>query len=233
MGVALFFIPLPETNKANIMKKVLLTVLAAALTVGAASERAAAQQFELGARAGIGSQNMDMTFTGLEDAKSRLGWNLAAVSRIRVVGFGDGLLGAGLFFQPEVVYSQNNLKIKGVIPSAGSANPPHYDSKFNMKRVDIPLLLSLKVSIARVQAGPVFNLMNNITSPSGDLQLRTERPPMGYIVGASVDLLGLTVDGRYHGEFKKLQSNLDGGSNLHESIKGSLSSWSLGVGLMF
>jgi hypothetical protein len=212
------------------MKRTLLVIMAAALTLGAVNE-AAAQKFELGARAGIGSQNMEMKFDGLQDAKAHLGWNLAAVSRIRIVGFGDGLLGAGLFFQPEVVYSQNNLKIRGMIPS-GIANAA-YDSKFNMKRVDVPLLLSLKVSIARVQAGPVFNLMNNITSPSGDLQLRTDRSSVGYIVGASVDVLGLTIDGRYHGEFKKLQSNLDGGSSFHESVKGSLSSWSLGVGIMF
>jgi hypothetical protein len=214
------------------MKRALLIALAAVLTIGAAEE-ATAQKFELGARVGVGSQNMDMKFDGLQDAKARLGWNLAAVSRIRIIGFGDGLLGAGLFFQPEVVYSQNNLKIRGEYFTPQSDLSTMFDSKFNMKRVDVPLLLSLKVSLARIQAGPVFNLMNNITSPSGDLQLRTDRSPVGYIVGASVDVLGLTIDGRYHGEFKKLQSNLDGGNNLHESIKGSVSSWSLGVGLMF
>ena len=210
------------------MKKVLLLVSAVVLAVGAATEKAAAQKFELGVRAGVASQNMDMEFAGLQDAKARLGWHAAAVSRIRIVGFGDGLLGAGLFFQPEVVYSQNNLKMKGSIPPKGGDVIQAYDSKIRMQTVDVPLLLSLKVSIARVQAGPVFNLMNNFSSTSGNMELMPNRAPVGFAAGVSVDLLGLTIDGRYHGEFKKVDFNGDWGD-----FKSSLSSWSLGVGIMF
>ncbi len=204
-----------------------MSMLSAVLMFGAVPN-AGAQNFELGVRAGVASQSMDMTFDGLQDAKARLGWHAGVVSRIRLLGFGDGLLGAGLFFQPEVVYSQNNLKLKGAVSSAGA-----YDSKIRMQTVDVPLLLSLKVSLVRVQAGPVFNLMNNFSSAGGRLELRTNRSPVGYALGASVDLFGLTIDGRYHGEFKKLESNIDGGANFQESVKSSLSSWSLGVGIMF
>ena len=194
----------------------------------ASVDNVAAQKFELGVRAGVASQNLDMKFDGLQDAKARLGWHLAAVSRIRIVGFGDGFLGAGLFFQPELVYSQNNYKMSVAIPGMGNAS-----LKTRMKTVDVPLLLSLKVSVARVQAGPVFNLMNNMTSVGGDLKWNARRSPVGYALGASVDLGALVIDGRYHGEFKKLESNIDSGSNLHQSVKNSLSSWSIGVGLMF
>jgi hypothetical protein len=206
------------------MKKVLIlaAVMAVALTVGT-TNTATAQRFQLGARAGIGSQNLKLNEAGTE-AKTRLGWHLAAVSRIRVVGFGDGLLGAGLFFQPEVVYSQNNLKLK----RGGES------SKVNMQRLDIPLLLSVKASIVRVQAGPVFNLMNNFTSSNGNMELKPwGRSAVGYAVGASVDLLGVTIDGRYHGEFKQLKNSIKNGGTWREGIEGSLSSWSLGVGIMF
>jgi hypothetical protein len=211
------------------MKRVLLIALAAALTVGAAGN-AAAQKFELGARVGVGSQNMDVEALGLfTDGKARLGWNIAAVSRIRLIGFGDGILGAGLFFQPEVVYSQSSIKGNEFMfyhdsPPAGTVGDP---TKLKTKTVDVPLLLSLKVSVARIQAGPVFNLMSDFSK--GDLELLPVRAPVGYAVGASVDLLGLTFDGRYHGDFSKLKYKESG----LEDIKSRFSSWSLGVGIMF
>jgi hypothetical protein len=207
------------------MRRFLMVALAAALTAGAALD-AGAQKFELGARAGIGSQSMDFKPLGLINGKTQLGWHLAAVSRIRVVGFGDGLLGAGLFFQPEVVYSQNNLK--GTRASASSSEGVAAESKVRMQTVDVPLLLSLKVSLARIQAGPVINLMNNFETVDGDLEFLPLRSPVGYAVGASVDLGGLVIDGRYHGEFKKMSFKGD-----WADVKSRFSSWSLGVGLMF
>ncbi len=210
------------------MKKVLLLALAVTLTVGAASEKAAAQKFELGARFGVASQSMDTKVLGLLDGKSNLGWHLAAVSRIRMVGFGDGMLGAGLFLQPEVVYSQSSLKAQQATAQSESGSTAK-TSKIRMKTVDVPLLLSLKVSLARIQAGPVFNLMNNFDTVEGNLEFLPLRPAVGYALGASVDLLGLTFDARYHGEFKKL----DFEGNGWDGVKSSLSSWSVGVGIMF
>lgn len=204
------------------MKRALLLALAVALTIGVAAPKASAQGFELGVRAGVGSQNLDMNFSGLKDAKSKLGWNLAAVSRIRLLGIGDGLLGAGLYFQPEVVYSQNNLKGERV---GGDMAAP---TKIRMQMVDVPLLLSLKVSLVRVQAGPVFNLMNNFKTVDGSMEFLPLRPAVGYALGASVDLLGLTVDARYHGEFNKMSFKGE-----WADIKSRFSSWSLGVGIMF
>ncbi len=211
------------------MKKILFTALAAMVVGAAGIERAAAQKFELGARAGVASQNMDFP-SGISDAKAKLGWHAAVVSRIRIIGFGDGLLGAGLFFQPEVVYSQNNIGFNTPNRNIDSENGPSYieggAKKIRMQTVDIPLLLSLKVSLARVQAGPVFNLMNKM---GGDWQMEAVRAPVGYALGASVDLLGLTIDARYHGEFKK--TDLKGQD--WQDIKSRFSSWSVGVGIMF
>jgi hypothetical protein len=207
------------------MKKILVIALDAVLTMGALTEKATAQGFELGARVGIGSQNMNLPDNALE-AKARLGWNLAAVSRIRIVGAGSGLTGVGLFFQPEVVYSQNNVKANVQASLPGSDEVMNTSAKIRMQTVDVPLLLSLKASIVRVQAGPVFNLMNNFSS--GELEFLPLRPAVGYALGASVDLLGLTIDGRYHGDFKKMSFDGD-----WADVKSRFSSWSLGVGIMF
>ncbi len=145
------------------------------MMAGAAGvENASAQKFELGARVGIGSQNMNVEFAGIADAKARLGWNAAAVARIRLVGFGDGLLGAGLFLQPEVVYSNSSIKGKWVVESVdyGTSSGTGTKARISMQTVDVPLLLSLKVSLVRVQAGPVFSLMNNFKDNDGKLELQ-------------------------------------------------------------
>ncbi len=211
------------------MKRTLWIVLTTLMLATVGVESVSAQKFELGARVGVGLQNMDVEFAGIADAKARLGWNAAVVSRIRIIGFGDGLLGAGLFFQPEVVYSQSNLKVTepdALVDPGGYV--PGGTSKIRMATVDVPLMLSLKVSVARIQAGPVFNLMNNFKTVDGSLELLPLRPAVGYAVGASVDLLGLTFDARYHGDFKKMSFSGD-----WADIKSRFSSWSVGVGIMF
>lgn len=190
-------------------------MLLAVLAVGAAK----AQKYELGARAGLSSQNMDLP-ADYTDAKARLGWHLAAVGRVRLIGFGDGLVGAGLFLQPEVVYTQSNIKAK----SAGESK------KFTMKTIDVPLLLSAKISIARVHAGPVFNLMNNFGASDGKLDIHTRRPAVGFVLGAGVKFLGLEWDARYHGDFDKMKFN---GAENWNDVRSRFSSWSVGVGMMF
>ncbi|MDR2913108.1 MAG: PorT family protein [Alistipes sp.] len=213
------------------MKKVLLIALAVALTLGVAAS-AAAQRVELGVRAGVGSQSIDR-LGNIVDAKSRLGWNLAAVSRIRLIGTGGKLTGVGLFLQPEVVYSRSNIRVdNGIrelvsVPATRAVLPDRYSEKVRVQTIDVPLLLSFKASILRVQAGPVFNLMSDFGSNDG-LELLPLRPAVGYALGASVDLLGFTFDGRYHGSFKEMSFRGD-----WADVKSRFSSWSLGVGIMF
>ncbi len=207
------------------MRKVLLLALAVVLTGMSTIERAAAQRIELGARAGISSQNLNMKFDGLSDMKAKVGWHLAAVSRLKLVGFGGDILGAGLFLQPEIVFTQNNTKVTG----------DTYSSKLRMQSIDIPVLLSLKVSIVRLQAGPVFNVMNKYSTLSGtEVLVPVSRPVVGYGLGLSVDIIGgLVIDGRYQGEFGKLKNSVNSGEGLRPSVKGSLSSWSVGLAWLF
>ncbi len=220
------------------MKKFLI-LAALVLAASTAAQKVSAQKVQIGARVGITSQDMELKTSDFT-TDSKLGWHLAAVARLRLVGFGSGALGAGLFLQPEIVYSQNNYKMhsQGILnmpPIVPKTRADHSGetSKIRMQTIDIPLLLSAKVSIVRVQAGPVFNLMNNYSSVDGSLELLPTRPAVGYALGASVDIGLLTIDGRYHGEFKELKNNIKGGGSTYESVKGSLSSWSLGVGVMF
>ncbi len=207
------------------MKKLLFVVCA--LMVAAA---ASAQRVEMGVRAGISSQDLQLKASDVM-TESKMGWHLAAVSRLRLVGFGDGLLGAGLFLQPEIVYSQNGYRMQEDRRSDDVV--ARSSGRIRMQTVDIPVLLSLKVSIVRVQAGPVFNVLNNYSSVSGNLELDPSRSSVGYALGASVDIGAFTLDGRYHGEFKELKNSIRDGGTTVESVRGSLSSWSLGLAILF
>jgi hypothetical protein len=209
--------------------KIVAIVLAVTLAMSAGSALAQ-KKVQLGVRAGIFSQDMEMKFgdvagLGNTETDAKMGFNVAAVARVRLIGFGSGALGAGLFVQPEILYSQNTYKIA---PAGGDV------AKIKMQSVDIPLLLSVKLSIVRVQAGPVFNVMQKSPSNLADIDLMMRKPTVSYALGASVDIWGgLVLDGRFNGQFKELKNDLKAGNGAYESVKGSLSSWSLGIGWLF
>lgn len=207
------------------MKKV--SILAALLLLAGTLS---AQVVQLGARVGVFSQDMEMKFGENPNnilTDSKLGFNAAIVTRVRLVAIGHGAVGLGLYLQPEVLYSQNTYKIKTDNDSPAA--------KIKMQSVDIPVMLSFKVSIVRVQAGPVFNVMQKSPSNQHNVELMMLKPTVGYTLGASIDIFGgLVLDGRYNGQFKELKNNLNvEDMNFSESVRSSLSSWSLGLSWLF
>lgn len=128
------------------------------------------------------------------------------------IGYGVGLhmgLKIGKFFaiQPEVNYQHANvvLKMEGMKDK----------TKVSTNTVDIPLLLSLRfANIVRINAGPLFTVMNNCyyNDYEGERQLfGNTRPTFGYSAGVAVALLGrYMIDARYTGYFKSSLFNLDG-----------------------
>jgi hypothetical protein len=222
------------------MKKILLLILLAGTAVSVAETAAAQRRVQLGVRAGVFMQDMELrggdfhnTVTDAIDAfttEGRVGFNVAVASRIRITAIGRGALEMGLFFQPEVIYSQNNYWIKQTLNGAQIGNL----GKIRMQSVDIPLMVSFKISIIRAQAGPVFNVLYRNSTIASDIEFTPVRPLMGWTVGASVDIVaGLVLDGRYTGQFKDLTNHIKSGDNIYQSVRGSLSSWSLGLSYMF
>lgn len=207
------------------MKK-LLILAAAVMMAGAVS----AQKFQLGVRADIFSQNVKLEphewNTDLV-TDSKLGWDAAFVTRIKLVGIGKGALGMGLFLQPELVYSHNNYTIQE--PAYGEAA-----AKIGMSDLILPILVSFKVSVVRVQVGPAFNLVHKTSYDQVDGRFSFTKPTIGYTVGASVDLWkGLVLDGRYNGQFKKEMDYKIRMKYSPQTIKGTLSSWSVGLSWLF
>lgn len=208
------------------MKKVL--ILASALMVCAA---AAAQRVQLGARVGVFSQDMELRVTDIPELSgvetdAKMGFHAAIVARIKLAELGSGAVGMGFHLQPEVVYSQNTYKIQ--------TDPGTPAAKIKMQAIDIPVLVSFKLSIIRAYVGPVFNVMNKTPSNKRETDLMMIKPTVGYSVGLSVDIFGgLVLDGRYNGQFKDLKNDLDAGTGVYQSVKGSLSSWAVGLSWLF
>lgn len=219
------------------MKRVLFLAIAVML---AGSVAAQMPRVQFGARVGIFSQDLQLTPGDFINKQSGdtdryttdavMGFNAAIVTRVRLTGKYGGTLGLGLFIQPEIIYSQNNYKIQQKDEDTGDGPI----SEIRMQSVDIPLLASAKISIVRVQFGPVFNVMYENNTIEGDINIIPSRPSVGYALGASVDIVaGLVLDGRYNGQFKDLKNNIKSGETVYNSVRGSLSSWSLGLSYLF
>lgn len=207
------------------MKKIL--ALAAVVMIAGT---AAAQKVQFGARIGVFSQDMELSAADLKGANlltdARMGFHVALISRVRLMPIGTGAAEMGLFLQPEIVYSQNRYRMQ----LAGD-NPI---TKIRMQSVDIPVLLSFKLSVVRILVGPVFNAMYKTDTIRDDGRLTSLKPSVGYAIGGSVDIFkGLVLDARFNGQLKKLTNSIQTGGETFNSIKGSLSSWSIGLAWLF
>jgi hypothetical protein len=226
------------------MKKLLL-ITAAVLAMTCVAQTVTAQsslrRVQLGLRAGVFMQDLELQRgdfirndgSGIIDryaTEGRVGFNVALASRIRITALGRGALEMGLFFQPEIIYSQNNYKIQRTSEVDGDGPV----SSIRLQSVDIPVLLSLKVSIVRARVGPVFNVFYRNSTLSNNIYFTPLKPVVGWTVGASVDIVGgLVLDGRYTGQFKDLKNHIQSGDTIYDSVRGSLTSWSIGLSYMF
>lgn len=137
---------------------------------------------------------------------------VATLSTRPRLGYGVGLhmaLKIGRFFaiQPEINYHYSSIK------SSDSKMKRNANVKINT--VDIPVLLSFRFgNIFRLNAGPLFTVMNNCyyTDSEGEKQMfGNTRPTFGYSAGAAVVLFRkLMLDVRYMGYFKPTLQNYKG-----------------------
>ena len=130
------------------------------------------------------------------------------------VGYGASLqfrLNIGRFFgiQPEIVFFGSKLKF--------SSTQNDYKTPIDVKEnlLQMPLLLSLRFAMVRINAGPVFRLSDKgsyLLSKSTDDAIEQREigmlyPMVTYAAGVSVKLLGrMIVDLRYAGQFTDIKT---------------------------
>lgn len=116
-------------------------------------------------------------------------------------------IGKSFGIQPEISYAYSTLRIKD------KTNDFSAKSKFSM--VQVPLLLSFRIAMFRINFGPVFTLMDNPTYPvpSGDegavkqMPLGKIFPTVTYAAGISVKFAKcMMLDLRYADQFTNIKS---------------------------
>lgn len=176
------------------MKKILVILFALLLTAPLFS------QVKFGLKAGAST---DFTFTNqtlqgtdfeviLQNAKDAE-WGFQGGAFLRA-SF------AGLYVQPEILLATATNSISYDDVEAGGA-PVIYNQKFT--KLNIPVMVGLKVAFLRVNAGPAASIM--ITDVKEVIEGATyKRATFGYQAGLGVDLFKrLTVDVRYEGNLNQ------------------------------
>ncbi len=120
------------------------------------------------------------------DGDSKVGYHIGAFAKFKF---------AGLFLQPELVYTRLTTDY------GKSVNA---DADYNFSKLDIPVLLGIDVvGPLSLKAGPAFQLvLNNDLDANG---LEADDPEnsftIGYQIGAGVQLGRLGIDLRYENSF--------------------------------
>lgn len=167
-------------------RKILLTLLLAACAVPVLAQRPR-MKVEWGVIGGINIADFSVSDNSAE-VKNKLGWQAGIVTALDL-----GIIA----IEPQILYVRQGLRIR-----------PEGGQEVNLKSnsIDVPILLSLRLLRPfRIQAGPVFTVMNDCKQKSGGdlLDFGRLRPTLSYTVGVGVTVMRhLLIDLRYNGQFK-------------------------------
>jgi len=169
------------------MKKSILILLAVILSSGAFA------QFSWGLKAGATSNNFKLEDVNINaqqtiEAAKQASWGFHGGAFIR-------LSMLGIMIQPEVIFSmaENNMLV------TDTGIEEIRSQKFN--KLDVPVLLGVKLGPVRLMAGPAASVMLSSTSDLWeDAENCYKTATFGYQAGVGVDILKkITLDVRYEG----------------------------------
>lgn len=211
------------------MKKLFVIVLVVLVSIPVFS------QIKFGIKAGVSATSLSMktlktvnsgttsyTVEALKDAK--YGFHGGAFMRLTLLG---------IYLQPELLFSTrtNEYTVKNVQTSASSI------VKQNFNKLDIPVMLGLKLGPVRLNAGPAASLL--INSPKDlinhpDFKNMYSRMTFGYQAGLGLDILNtLTIDLRYEGSLKRYQNQIENLAGTTFNLDDRANAFLFSVGLMF
>lgn len=203
------------------MKKTILILFAVLISTGTFA------QFSWGLKAGATSNNFklkDQLNIGAQqtiDAAKEASWGFHGGVFVR-------LSMLGLMIQPEIIFSmaENNM----LVTDAGIEEIK--SQKFN--KLDIPILLGVKLGPVRLMGGPAASVM--ISSASDlfeDAENLYKSATFGYQAGVGVDILKkITLDVRYEGGLSNFGDEITIGQETF-TLDGRNNAIILSAGIMF
>lgn len=185
------------------MKKRLL-LLAVLLTAALTTAQA---QIRFGVKAGLNLNTSDVKKVfhdgeiGTHD--NPVGYHFGLQARIETPVL-------GLYIQPELLYNSNTTRFN-YIPTVKT------DNYFKVRKtdLDLPVLVGFKILLFRINAGPVFKVnlnekvLNKRVSQLYEVKSSLKNKYVGYQAGIGLDLMSLTFDIRYNGNFGKTTATLE------------------------
>lgn len=203
------------------MKKLILSAVCLCAAVAAN----AAGPIEFGVKAGVNSSNFDLDKNNFENTylsfnRARTGYHAGAWVR---VGLG------GLFVQPEFLYNWNAYDAS-VWQRNGSTEGT---AKIKVQTFEVPTLIGWNLLLLRLNAGPVFTVMNKTQTKGGVVKSASVmKPTVSYTAGFGLDIVKIAIDVRYNGMFARTKQTLDIGSESFRS-KTNTRGWTVSLGYSF
>ncbi len=203
------------------MKKIIFVLLTVTISSGAFA------QLSWGLKGGVSSNNFTMdpltitSATQVLKAAEEAAWGFHGGLFVRV-----SML--GFMIQPEVLFAtaENNI----LVEDAGIETIK--SQKFN--KIDIPIMLGIKLGPARLMAGPAASIMISSTSDLiGNADDLYKQATFGYQAGIGLDLLGkVTLDARYEGGLNNFGDEIEVDGETFQ-LDGRSSAFLFSVGIMF
>ncbi len=196
------------------MKKIAFLFLLSFIFVGTYAQ--------FGIKVGANTTTLKITSTDdlIDNVKdAQWGFNAGVFYRLKI---------AMLYLQPEAYFSTVSGSFKyGDDPT----NMDLYD--FDLNRIDIPLIVGVKLGPLRIHAAPVAFFTISSKSSLTDFDEAMKGTTWGYQAGLGFDLFKkLTFDARYEGSISDFTESVEiGGVTLEPSTKSS--AFLLSLGFMF
>lgn len=168
-------------------------------------------QLQFGIKGGLNISNIKASEILTDDyrinpaASGNLGYHIGGFMRASL---------AGIFIQPELYFSSiaNEFNVED-ISAAGTADQL---VKQKIGRMDVPVLVGVKLGTFRLGLGPVGSIIVSDQSDLTDItgyEATLKSATFGYQLGAGFDIWKLGIDLRYEGNLTKLGDQLDIGGH--------------------
>jgi hypothetical protein len=193
------------------MKKLILIFAAIFLLV----QFSEAQMFKIGIKGGLGYSSLKIDDLAISSGQQAYdlatgdgvaGYHIGIQTRIKI---------AMLFVQPELYFNDGG----GTLEKLVEGDPVGELMQVDFKRVDLPVLVGVKLGPARLNLGPVGSyvvkesITNDIDDIPADYTVFTSSMTWGFQAGLGVDLSKFSLDVRYEGSLSKLGETFSVGSN--------------------
>lgn len=211
------------------MKKFIVMLFVVLISIPAFS------QIKFGLKAGLSTTSLSMptiksissgTTSFTVDALTAAKYGFHGGAFVRVTLF-------GVYIQPELLFSTrtNEYTVTNVQTTASIV------AKQTFNKLDIPVMVGLKLGPIRLNAGPAASLL--INSPkdlisNSDYKSKYSNMTIGYQAGLGFDLLNfLTFDLRYEGSLKKYQNQIQNLAGTKYNLDDRPNAFLFSVGLIF